>query len=540
MNNHIVILSIALSLTGCATIDSGEIDYRRAERSESAQVVQAVADYPSKNCDSRMRTDKQKKSGEKIICPPLLGSRLFRQNVGTGDAIAPHDVYSIRLEHGLIAFMLEPKFSTRRLVSGKDPLRRVGEVVVLANTFEFPASDGSSTDTKNSTRFTDLGELSQSKVVYYSPDVEAGQDLNFSNIPLQEPLEYHGRPVGIQIIVLELDRVSAGVGALLKKLAGLGVVSNAVPGGKGAELLLSLGASLVSQNNDDIIFEYRMVLDPAKSNSLEAGSAPFEAGRYVMIREDERLDNINWRNFYIDHNTGKLFKYTVNEKTGAPAEVKLYDKNTYFTINVIRHPDGSTPAHYDFRSFEDLGAMISAQADERDRPLASLGKEIEQKLVEARGERWATNLISSWQAAENAASIYVATVAPADISRCTLLPSLAVTRDVKETSARLKSVQFARLLQEARDAKETVDGKEVGVFDSRSQMKILANLMPYFAPFDGGQIEQSKFLDPDAFALAYAGVNAGTFSEALVKEARREAEENSCETLVANGYATLK
>ncbi|MCR2835301.1 hypothetical protein [Parerythrobacter lacustris] len=303
-------IPLAAMVAGCASIDTGVVDYRRAE--PPTNVAQVMANYPTRDCVPEERANNRPQA-----CDPLLGARLFRKNVSRQPGFQRNDVYSIRLDHGFIDFTAEFGFTPGNLSGGRSPFRSNAEIVILARAFEFGAKEAKAAEgteqsqSSNEAAFLDLdsASLNSARVIYYSPDVENEQSLNFSNIPIVAPTSYNGRPIGIQIIVLELDQISTQMTGLLSSLASLGQTAGSLPTGPAADILTELGKSLLESNQDDIIFEYRFVLDQSSAGN-EWRYPSFEDGRYVLRRMHHRDKDMVWRNLILDHNTGQLFYYT--------------------------------------------------------------------------------------------------------------------------------------------------------------------------------------------------------------------------------------
>lgn len=326
----------AIALSGCAVYDTGEIDYRR------------VATKPV--------------PGATMGCPSPCTLQTGLKNTALGSAIQPKQVFSISIDHGVIADMVEPKFAMRRAMQLRNPFRRVGEIVILASVFEFEAG------TSSTQGFIDFSDLSDAKVIYYHPDVEAHQHLNFSNIPLLSPRQYGGHPVGVQIFIIELDRMSKPMQGLLTQLADLGWASNIVSPGVGGELLTKLGKSMLSGSHDDTIFEYRFVLDPV--GTLD--SAPLlESGRYILTRRQERRGTFDWSSVKVHPDTGELLCVNV---TGCRAN-EPFSGATYLVLNVKKHPDGAASAIAQKR-YGDLLTAIDKAADAQDARLNDVTTQI--------------------------------------------------------------------------------------------------------------------------------------------------------------------
>jgi hypothetical protein len=318
-------------------------------------------------------------------CDFMLPSMLSDKNYSDGrSAIAVGDIYSIRLDHGLIAQLHEMPNPISRPGSLAN-----GEVVILVNAFEFSDTvEGAATH-----RFSDMMDdvrlgtpsLAEARVVYYSPDVEEKQDLNFSNIPISGPIMYNGRPIGIQIIVLELDRVSESTKSLLKSLADLG--KTYVAPSMVNSVLVSLGKSLIDGNNDDVVFEYRMVLDNS-ANLADQITPTFTSGRYVFRRVQKRTNPAIWNNLRVDENTGALMVWqqdsTTVTSTGDKGQQKRetkytggvkrapYTQETYFTINVLNHGKDGIVAHYANEKWEDVSKKIDDALNSPNLPAAAV------------------------------------------------------------------------------------------------------------------------------------------------------------------------
>jgi hypothetical protein len=532
---RVVTVAAAMMLSGCAVMDTGEIDYRKAETLTGTDIAKEIADYRNK-CGL-----KEQIKNKDQPCLPLLPAALFRQNASGTDPILANQVYSIRLEHGLIAYITEPGFSFRRIAASKDPFRQIGEVVVLANTFEFGTPDSPKQAGDSATagasvtppQFLDLTRLSSAKVIYYSPDVEVEQDLNFSNIPLQPPTVYGGNPVGIQIVVLELDRMSSQMQALVKQLASLGQVSNLAPSGPAGALLLELGSSLLTQDHDDVIFEYRFVLDPlgAPTSTPVAGSASFEAGRYVLRRSDERRSEQVWRNLRLDHNTGKLYHM---EKSDVATE---YTDDTYFTLNVIRHPQGTLPSTFGFKTLDQLGTDIKAAADLRDAAPRGVTINVEKSIRAVRSDAWLRDLVKSWnevdETARSYARLYMTNV---PVASCPLAqrksddPKLSLL----EINVRSATIRFLRLYAKAMaDQMTDTAGSAKSTFETAEQERVLDAMTPFFIPLAGGNVTTAELTDAAAFASAYVQPNTVPFQDEVIDAARRNWAPKTCDDLKA-------
>lgn len=550
-----LVAACLLSLGGCALMDTGEIEYRRAERApvDTQAAMNRARQWPEgTQCrarraqpeppdDSARTREPQDPSSlySRWACYPLFPARLVRRNAGIGDPIRTGEYYSIRIEHAVIANLIEDAFSFRRLMNERDPFRRVGEVAILAHTFEFSATAPAEGADTSSTRFQNLSALDGVKVVYFNPDVEEGQALNFSNIPLREASKYEGRPVGIQIIVIELDRMSAPMRSLMRTLATLGQESAAVPSGPAAAALLELGSSLISQNNDDVMFEYRFVLDPFQP-SAPLQTSPFEAGRYVLRRINERRRMQRWDDLILDHNTGQLMQSSGRPRQGELPQYVPFERDTYFTLNVVREPGAF---YYGGQTFAQLGEELEAAATARDQPFAQLETRILSSLAATRNRELVRELNDAWEAAAARYRLYASTYVDATIGgptgQCPVPDSIARdrTRDGALVLARALSRQFLLNYQAAIDQQEG----NAGVFTDEVQRSLLTMLADFFGPFaPDDPLNQSHLVDPATFRATFIGAdlaNAGKFHDAAVHAARMKWAARNCDALRAAGLA---
>ncbi|MFC3098435.1 hypothetical protein [Alteraurantiacibacter palmitatis] len=401
----------------------------------------------------------------------------------------------------------------------------VGEIVVLANVFEFGDQNP---------RFLDPSDVTTARVIYYSDDVSPSQDLNFSNIPLLAPSEYGGNPVGIQIIVLELDRTSGPAQSLIRRLAELGTSSGLIPGGPVAETLLSLGSSLLEQNSDDMIFEYRMVLDPASTGQAIPSSAPFEEGRYVLLRTEFRNTDMLWQNLRLDHNDGRLYEYpSTSDRPVATAN------RTYFTVNVVKHPAGTRPSGYAFTTLATFNENLERAMNERAAPLSEVNTVLTRELARVRARSLDGNLGAAWTATVDKARLY-SSYLPAAGETCTLTRQAEVERDQARIAFYNNAISFIEDYNAAKGEKVSEAAGAPEVLDLPARRAILSRLAEYFAPFnnDGNdQLSAATLSDVNAFEARFLNA-ASTFADAVLREAGRAGERSSCARLVADSKAT--
>lgn len=565
MKSTAPVLLAALLLGACALMDTGEVEYRRADPPPAEfgqRITGSLGDFCALHGGREEARDPIRRgvtdlgaTYDRRACIPLFPARLIRRNASIAAPIQPNETYSIRLEHGLIAHLIEDAFSFRRLLNGRRVDRKVGEVAVLAHAFEFPAT--APAENPASARFANLTSLEGVKVVYFDPDVEEGQALNFSNIPLQESRKYGGRPIAIQIIVLELDRMSGPMKSLMQTLASLGRQSGAIPGGAASEALLDLGTSLVSQDNDDVIFAYQFVLDRAAPNEHSTGAPPFEEGRYVLRRTHERRRMAQWDDLILDHNTGQLMR-RANPADGTNWENARYipfEEDTYFTINIIRQEDSSQFA-YDPQSLEELNTDIQEALNSRDEQVGVVAQRLAGRLVEARNRRWAEELSSKWQTAAVRYRHYARHFADPAVTagRCLPRQNPDVTRRRQEAlfDARMGATEFlihySRAVAAAQpsgntNSNQTTTGTSpasVSPLSDDDQRPILAQMAPFFLPFAEGEAElqASHLANPPSFRSTFLD-HPEKFHTAAQRAAERNWSPRTCEELVSARLADV-
>jgi hypothetical protein len=539
-------------------MDTGEIDYRRADPVPSdfdARIKVAQDNL----CDGTVArngvppeiVNTKERPPNAVSCQVLFPARLVRKNATVGEPIVKNDIYSIRLEHGFIADLIEDKMSFRRMMNGRNAFRKVGEVAVLAHAFEFASSSDAAAGA--AARFANLSSLHEVKVVYFSPDVEARQTLNFNNIVLQEGRKYDGRPVGIQVVVLELDRMSGPMKSLLKTLAALGQDSGSLPSGPVAAALLDLGTSLISQENDDVMFDYRFVLDPSAPGNRVA-SAPFEAGRYVLRRTHERRQMQHWDGLVLDHNTGQLMQWSAGgqehaeqktrgrkaaaQNSTSPRKYIPFEQDTYFTVNIVKHAPGSE-FFYAPQTFKQLGDELAEEADRRDASLETITTRAREALLATRKARWADDLGGTWRGAAaryfGYAGKWVKPGVRPDGTRCKASNSGAHAAAMALFEANSAVADFLSLYTAAGKDK---DHEKAAVLSLEDKRRMLSSLASFFLPApDGSKLVEQDLIDPSAFETKFVVPGPVPLQQAAKEAAERNWATKSCEELKALGLA---
>jgi len=297
-----VSLSGLFLLNACASSNEGFVDYRKAELHKKDQIL---------TCPS---TFDDKKGKIQCVAPPKPG-QLLRQNspVDKDARIEKGANLSVHLCSAYIRDFHEPFYWDKKN----------GEIAVVANVFEMNG--------ENDFDHND-NELKQGRLVFYSPDVEAKQILNFHNMSVYGPKTYSGTPLGIQLAVFELDSTPPELKSVLDFAANAGAKAYP-PASPVLKILNGLGKSFLNGDKNDTELKYSMVL----SNSggyLDTLHPVIEAGYYVFVREEIReLDVLDangknkdqkWNHMRLNPDTCRLEK----------EDGSLYTDNTYLVVAI--------------------------------------------------------------------------------------------------------------------------------------------------------------------------------------------------------------
>lgn len=292
-----------LMMTGCAVINEGAIDYRKA-------------DYSSGNNNE--------------LC---LVKKYVRSSDGEFQ-IVEKDTLSVHLQQLFIKDFTE---------AIRNPLRKdacvQGEIAVVIKVFELEPGK----DIEFSPEAVNSGRL-----VYYSDDVRKNQFLNFSSLPVYGPIDYKGNPFVIVIHIIEIDASKNYLKRLLQTLVGAGKKVYP-PSSPVLSLLDELGGALLKgkESNNDVEFRYHMVLYPQGGHE-KLKMPNIEAGDYVFVRKEDRADPVKWENIVLDPNEGRLYTNKNNTQppntAGATETSKcqqqdrefehLYTDETYLTLQI--------------------------------------------------------------------------------------------------------------------------------------------------------------------------------------------------------------
>ena len=118
---------------------------------------------------------------------PTAPARLYRQALRGDDPDALIETNNSISIHLRTAFLKDFEAIIGHPLRG---FRPNGEIAIVVKAFEF----GKGQDFKFGPDAVREGRL-----VFYSPDVDKGQVLNFNNLPVYGPITYEGNPIGIDM-----------------------------------------------------------------------------------------------------------------------------------------------------------------------------------------------------------------------------------------------------------------------------------------------------------------------------------------------------
>lgn len=478
---RLVGIILALSISACAHVDTGQVDYRVAEPFDP---VSATGASP-RDCTTQ-------------TC--RWHSNLDRKYVPSHEPFVSPNVYSVELEQAFIGKnLLEGHVLGRQF--GKH-----GEYAILANAFEF-ADDG----TKKFIQAPEYGGEKESanstklKLVYFGDDVAKFQPFNFSNIPLMARAEYGGGSVGIQIVVMEIDAQSSQVRSLLGTLAEFG--KNATPGPPQAtKILFDLGDSLLKGSQDDRLFDYRFVLSNGASVGADGSLGPvatFSPGRYVLRRLDERTKTMNWDDLKFNYNTGRLYRF----EGGQYNEVR---DEFYLVLNVKKYPDGTAAENYEFSDWTGFRSVVQSAADSKGAPLEAVTKDFVSLLGYQRSRQWKAELANEWGKVASALETYstrTIRMEDVDFAACPVERNKALlARNVAERTVHdavrvfLADYQLAqeRMLGEGESAQPE--------FKEKDREALVSMVARYFMPWSSEE-SKAKFASAISFGSAFLGTD---------------------------------
>ncbi|MFV3325114.1 hypothetical protein ACNFG0_01440 [Pseudomonas sp. NY15372] len=248
-----------LALTGCSITNQGAVDYRYSRPGTEAATLSSK----------------------------YVSAAKAKNALKTGDPV------TITLKQVYI----------NQLTEFKTPLRYVrfepttGDVAIIASACESPCKRN----------FGPEG-LRNSKVIFYSNDVRERQFLNLSNLQgIYGPISYTGKPLKIDLYMIELDESGEQIKQLLSNLATLGQTFYP-PAHPAATVLTTLADTFIRDDQDDNIFTYSFDLIAHRSDDgiLNPNTAYLETGNYILVRSENRERAVPWDNLGFNTPTGRL------------------------------------------------------------------------------------------------------------------------------------------------------------------------------------------------------------------------------------------
>ncbi len=249
---------LALAMAACSTgqVDDGIIDYRITTNNE---VVRSAAEVKGNRHLAVLQEKYLHDQGKDLYVEPGESISIVLQQVFLNDASS-------------------------------------GEVAVIAKVYESTKEKGDPFATA-----TQSG-----RIVHFSRGVKKdGQFLNFSSLPIYGPISYSGKPVVLEVFVMELDAIkSPQQQRLMNYLARAGATPQA-PSSQVLRLLEGVGETLLENPEDSRIFKFRMVLFPKIEDDL-LNAAKLRVGNYVFVKQKDEKDSIPWNDIRLNKVTGRL------------------------------------------------------------------------------------------------------------------------------------------------------------------------------------------------------------------------------------------
>jgi hypothetical protein len=361
------------ALAGCAVSNEGAVDYRKAEILRPAVSVPPVpiADIaPGAGPEDAVLPAQAPKASAGPVAP----ARLYRQALRGDDPdalIEKEDSISIHLR---TAFLKDFEATIGHPLRG---FRPNGEIAIVVKAFEFGQGEDF--------RFGP-DAVREGRLVFYSPDVEKGQLLNFNNLPVYGPITYHGNPIGIDISVIEIDAEDAQIAALLGTLATIGAQAYP-PAAPVLPVLNALGKALLNGGMNDTEMRFTLMLDPG-AGYAGVSHPTVEAGDYVFVKEENRVATTPWHELEVDTNTGRVYR-----------NGSAYADNTYLTFQINKNLS-STPIDLAESTFGDFLDELDQEDVKRAEDLRPFLAELEKlglARVQTRRFGAARDLLTDWR-----------------------------------------------------------------------------------------------------------------------------------------------
>ncbi|TSD59468.1 hypothetical protein FFI97_003800 [Variovorax sp. KBS0712] len=343
MKNASILRAAAVVLVQACTFanaadDQGVNDYAKAHWSIANSCVPFVRKYQSV-CGNDFSADTDAQAYD----IRATGERCSAVTQNQHPAIQKGDVITVHLSQVFINEFVERGASLLGF-------KKRGEIAIVARIAEQDAQ----TDFDFSVAGRDRGRL-----IYYSEGVAPGQYLNFSQLPIYGPIEYHGKPLLLEFYIMELDiKENTEISGLLTAAASLGAVAYP-PASPVLKVLDTIGGGLLKANKSDIEFKYHASLLPGAEqiNSLHSGR--LEYGNYAFVRMpfadsggSGSSSTHPWTRWWFNQKNGRIYEdATCNS---------VLKNRTYLTVQINRAKEEATldPAN----TFAAFTAKLSSEA----------------------------------------------------------------------------------------------------------------------------------------------------------------------------------
>ena len=172
MNKFYVSLMLAINVAGISIAEAGT-DLGYSDFAVVIPLMQNEIDNP-----------------ELFKCSKLIGKYQLPKSVKSQE-IVKGDIYEVLLKRVHISDHYRPDFLQ---------FSKGGKIAILANGFEMQSGGNGALGGFDYSR----SSAGDSRVIYFSEDVRAGQFLEFGQIIMFGPAEYHGNPLGVSLFGLEV------------------------------------------------------------------------------------------------------------------------------------------------------------------------------------------------------------------------------------------------------------------------------------------------------------------------------------------------
>jgi hypothetical protein len=278
---------VLTTLAACSTLNEGQIDYRRAASDGALQ-------------------DKYAKPDNDAVIHKCESISVHLQQVFIKDFSEATDRFLNKITFNQVKVR--------------------GEIAIIAKVFEL--GTGQTPD------FTLAATKSGGRLIYYSGDVRpGGHFLNFSALPVYGPISYGGRPLVIQLTVIEMDNAEAAqIKSLLKTLAGLGAAAYP-PASPVLAVLDRVGEQLLKGDVDDTDFRYSFVLHPYAGDA-DPRYPILAVGDYALVKESTDMGcpgfcDTEWGPMRFDGGQGRLIRTEPKQNT-----TPLFKDRTYLIVQI--------------------------------------------------------------------------------------------------------------------------------------------------------------------------------------------------------------